>query len=73
MKEKVGFAAGEIWAALKKENGATLNKIKSHLEGKGFSSNESTMALGWLLREDKIIFEEEKKGKMVNQIVKLKA
>jgi hypothetical protein len=72
MKEKVGFAAGEIWTVLKKENASTLTKIKNHLKDKDFTDTESTMALGWLLREDKITFEEEKKGKVVNQIVKLK-
>jgi hypothetical protein len=49
---KVGFAAGEIWDYLSKNGVSSPIKIKANL---GISYTMLYLALGWLLREDKVI------------------
>ena len=59
MKEKVGTLAGNVWTALN-ENG-TMNSKDLKKTAKIKTDKELYLALGWLLREDKVdIVEEEK-------------
>lgn len=52
MNEKVGTVAGAIWVALN-ENGAMSNKdLKKAAKIK--TDKDLYLALGWLLREDKV-------------------
>ncbi len=63
MNEKVGTWAGQIWTALS-ENGAMNGKdLKKAAKLK--NANELNMALGWLLREDKVTITEEDKEILV--------
>ena len=71
MHTQVGYAAGEIWHLLNRESGISVSKVKSALK-KNYSDMISMMALGWLLRENKIYFTEEVKGKTVSYKVNLK-
>ncbi len=59
MKEKVGTLAGNVWTALN-ENG-TMNSKDLKKVAKIKTDKELYLALGWLLREDKVdVVEEEK-------------
>lgn len=53
MQESIGSAAGKIWEYLSNNAEVTIASLKKGLEIK---SDEITMALGWLAREDKIEF-----------------
>ncbi len=59
MNEKVGTLAGNVWTALN-ENGTMSSKdLKKAAKIK--TDKELYLALGWLLREDKVdVVEEEK-------------
>jgi hypothetical protein len=52
LSRKVGFAAGEVWNYLSENGESSPIKIKANL---GVSYTMLYLALGWLLREDKII------------------
>jgi hypothetical protein len=51
ISSKIGVAAGEIWRYLSENVETTPIKIKASL---GMSSTTLYLALGWLLREDKV-------------------
>jgi len=72
MNGRVGFAAGELWKVLKENDNLSLTKIKTSLKKKSYTENETMMALGWLLREDKIDFNERKSGSRTTLSVSLK-
>lgn len=56
---KAGEMAGKVWNALN-ENGAMTGKdLKKMVKAK--SEKDLYLALGWLLREDKIVTTEEDK------------
>lgn len=59
MIEKIGTAAGSVWAALN-ENGAMASKdLKKAAKIK--TDKELYLAMGWLAREDKLNIVEEGK------------
>lgn len=59
MTETVGTLAGAIWTALN-ENGAMVSKdLKKAAKIK--TDKDLFLALGWLLREDKVVVTEEEK------------
>lgn len=63
MNEKVGTIAGQIWTALN-ENGALNNKdLKKAAKVK--NDKDLFLGLGWLLREDKLIVEEQEADLLV--------
>ena len=59
MNEKVGTFAGQIWNALN-ENGA-LNTKDLKKAAKVKTDKELYLALGWLLREDKLVVSGDEK------------
>lgn len=59
MIETVGTLAGAVWTALS-ENGALASKDLKKIAGLK-SDKELYLAMGWLLREDKINVVEESK------------
>lgn len=59
MKETIGNAAGAIWVALS-ENGA-MNTKDLKKAAKIKTDKELYLAMGWLLREDKLNVVEEGK------------
>ena len=59
LKEKVGTLAGAVWTALS-ENG-TMNSKDLKKAAKIKTDKELFLALGWLLREDKITVTEDDK------------
>lgn len=59
MNEKIGTLAGAVWAALN-ENGAMVSKDLKKAAGLK-SDKELYLAMGWLLREDKLEVTEDAK------------
>lgn len=60
MTETVGTLAGAVWAALN-ENGALVSKDLKKAAGLK-SDKELYLAMGWLLREDKLNVAEDGKN-----------
>ena len=51
MYDLIGITAGEIWKYLSEKGTSTILEIKSNL---GVSNTLLHLALGWLIRENKI-------------------
>lgn len=51
--ETIGYAAGEVWAALHGEGWQTVAAVKKTVGGSG---DLTLMAIGWLAREGKLDF-----------------
>lgn len=59
-KEEIGNNAGKIWQALfYKGSRATLDEV---MDVTGLKSLEAAAAIGWLAREDKLIFSSDGKS-----------
>ncbi len=56
MKEKIGKTAGNIWDILQKNEEVAISQFPKMLNEKAVIVNQ---ALGWLAREDKIIYRQE--------------
>lgn len=54
MKEKIGTNAGLIWSYLHENNEKTLKELKKACK---LTEKDMYAALGWLAREEKIVFE----------------
>ncbi len=54
MDDGIGAAAGKVWVCLHKNGGCTTAKVISET---GLSRDMAQRAVGWLAREDKLIFE----------------
>lgn len=66
MNEKIGTVAGAVWTALN-ENGA-MNAKDLKKAAKIKTDKELFLAMGWLLREDKLNVTEE--GKDITVVLK---
>lgn len=66
MNEKIGNVAGAVWTALS-ENGA-MNTKDLKKAAKVKTDKELYLAMGWLLREDKLEVTEE--GKDITVVLK---
>ncbi len=62
MKAAVGETAGKIWRSLSADGPQTVSQLKKKVNG---SSELVGYALGWLAREDKIDFVQEKKSVLI--------
>ena len=54
MLNSIGDAAGMIWQYLDQNKSASATKITSET---GINKNDVQRAIGWLLKEDKIVIE----------------
>ncbi len=59
MQEEIGTAAGLIWQELSRNGEMTLAALKKGVNGK---APVFDWAIGWLAREDKIVFAAEKRS-----------
>ena len=60
--DQIGDAAGMIWSYLNDNGASSLNKLTKNLE----VSRELTLqAIGWLAREDKLVFEQATRGRLI--------
>lgn len=66
MIEKIGTTAGAVWTALS-ENGA-MNAKDLKKAAKVKTDKDLYLAMGWLLREDKLVVTEE--GKDITVVLK---
>ncbi len=53
MSEAIGAAAGKIWTYLDQNGEASINKLSTET---GLSKNDVLRGIGWLAKEDKLIF-----------------
>ena len=60
MNEKVGTLAGAVWTALNENGTMTSKDLKKAAKIK--TDKDLCLALGWLLREDKVTVTEEDKS-----------
>lgn len=54
MSQAIGDVAGKIWHYLNENGVSSVNKITTDLD---VSKNDMQRAIGWLLKEDKLIIE----------------
>ena len=66
MIEKIGLAAGSIWNTLNENGAMSAKELKKVCKIK--TDKDLYLALGWLLREDKLNIEED--GKELNVSLK---
>ncbi|RLG38000.1 winged helix-turn-helix domain-containing protein [Candidatus Alkanophaga liquidiphilum] len=59
LKDKIGFVAGDIWHLLKEKGELTLSKVVENIEA---PQSVVYMGVGWLAREDKLIFKKKARG-----------
>ena len=60
--DEIGLAAGKVWCFLDQEGPASLNKLTTSLD---LSRELAMQAVGWLAREDKIMFEQAVRGRLI--------
>ena len=63
LKEKAGETAGMIWNALNGTDGLTTKELKKVLKIR--SDKDLFLGLGWLLRENKLVVEEQEADLLV--------
>ena len=70
LQEKVGETAGVIWNVLNGTNGMTLKDIKSEAKKNDVKllDKDAYLALGWLLRENKVEVVEDGKDLFIKLI-----
>ena len=54
MQNKIDDAAGQVWRYLDKNGSTSVSKITNET---GLNKNDVQRAVGWLLKEDKLIIE----------------
>lgn len=64
MIEKIGIAAGSIWNALNENGAMNAKELKKVCKIK--TDKDLFLAMGWLLREDKLNVVEEGKELMIS-------
>jgi Mn-dependent DtxR family transcriptional regulator len=61
--DQLGSTAGAVWKYLRENGPASLSAIERGLEE---SKPMVAMAVGWLAREGKVTFQQEKRGVMIS-------
>ncbi len=54
MQNKIDDAAGQVWRFLDKNGSTSVSKVTNET---GLNKNDVQRAIGWLLKEDKLIIE----------------
>ena len=68
-KHQIGLNAGIVWHLLNNNERWTYCKLR---EASGLSERDLDAAIGWLAREDKLVYRVEKKGRKNIETVGLK-
>ena len=63
MFHTIGEAAGEIWRILKDEDNLSLSAVVRRVKQ---PQSVAYMGIGWLAREDKLVFTETKRGMSIS-------
>ncbi len=61
-ENEIGEVAGRIWHLLKERGELSISTVASALDTR---QSTAYMALGWLAREDKLVFEKKTRGVFV--------
>jgi hypothetical protein len=59
MEDEIGELAGEIWDFLEESGESSLTQVNDAVEAPRSRVN---MAIGWLAREDKLVFNDQGRG-----------
>ncbi len=62
--EMIGYAAGQVWRKLHDEGPTSVAKLSKAFDD--LPRDTVMQAIGWLAREDKILIEETKRGRLVS-------
>lgn len=63
MDNKIGDVAGDIWDFLEENGENSLSAVNNAIDAPRSHVN---MAIGWLAREDKLVFNEEGRGSSIS-------
>lgn len=63
MSNTTGYAAGKVWEYLNKNSSTSVSKVTKETE---LSRNEVQRAIGWLAKEDKLIFKMEGRTELLS-------
>ena len=63
MKEKIGTDAGNIWKVLDEEGAKSIKELKKLTK---LTEKEVYAAIGWLAREEKLIFDKKEDDTVVS-------
>ena len=63
MPDSIGDVAGKIWEYLNEKGSTSVTKITKETE---ISKNEAQRAIGWLAKEDKLIFTMEGRTELLS-------
>ncbi len=63
MSNTIGNTAGKIWEYLDKNGATSVSKVTKET---GINKNEAQRAIGWLAKEDKLIFEMEGRTELLS-------
>ncbi|MDR3062453.1 MAG: winged helix-turn-helix domain-containing protein [Dysgonamonadaceae bacterium] len=66
MKEKIGSNAGLVWNVLTGQPAKSLKDVKKQTK---LTEKDLYAALGWLSREDKLIFSENADGDIFVEVI----
>lgn len=75
MNGEVGLKAGDVFHFLQENGEVTIKKLKDGVKSENGGSVEdlyTTLAIGWLLREDKLQVKVTPRGKSYSCVVSLK-
>jgi hypothetical protein len=61
--DQIGHTAGLVWHALNGEGPRTISKLVKTIDA---SRDMVMQAIGWLAREDKVLIEDSKRGRMIS-------
>ncbi|NVN93955.1 MAG: winged helix-turn-helix domain-containing protein [Bacteroidetes bacterium] len=56
IKNSIGENAGKVWKALDENSGLSINELKEITK---LDSNDLLLSLGWLSKENKVLFYED--------------
>jgi len=63
MSNSIGDSAGKIWEYLDKNGAASVSKVAKEV---GLNKNEIQRAIGWLAKEDKLVFTMEGRTELLS-------
>ncbi len=63
MSEAIGVAAGKIWQYLNENGPTSVSKLTKETE---LSKTDSQRAIGWLAKEDKLVFQLEGRTELLS-------
>ncbi len=60
--DEIGFAAGRVWEFLNDNGPSSMHKVVKNLD---VPRELAMQAVGWLAREDKLVFEQATRGRLI--------